>query len=380
MTILKKILINTSNLNTGGGLQVALSFINEAVLANKQCDYQLFFTLSHGVFSELSKEVLDKINYTVFETSPTKLKAFKERKTLDKIVRDFSPDIVFSIFGPTYWRPKNVIHFVGFAQAWLLFARANLYKRLPKVSAIKRILLNRIQSYSFRRHSDYIVAETKTVANAVQVKLHFSANQIFVVPNTASSCFFVESFDHSILDRLPIKKTDTFYFLLLANAHPHKNIGIIRELLELLPKNYMFIITTSDDFYRANFSNTSRVVNVGFVDNKDCPALYKYADALFLPTFLECFSANYPESFAMGKPVFTSDLDFARGVCQEAAFYFDPYDAKDVANSLIQIEKKLLVQQKILSGKQRLCDFLTAKSRMQTYFAIIDQIIKDDNL
>ena len=36
------------------------------------------------------------------------------------------------------------------------------------------------------------------------------------------------------------------------------------------------------------------------------------------------------------RPIFTSDMDFARGVCGEAAFYFDPLDATDILATVEQ--------------------------------------------
>lgn len=380
MALLKKILINVSNLNAGGGLQVALSFINETINDKKNNDYELAFALSKGVFSELSSHVIDKINFVLFETSPTKVMSFNERARLDKMVLDFSPDIVFSIFGPTYWKPKNTLHFVGFAQAWLLFANRRIYGRLSKKAAIKRVLLNIFQLYSFNKHADYIVSESSAVARAAQKKLKLNGDKSFVVSNTASSYFFEKEHSVDVLNKLPAKDPNSFYFLLLASAYPHKNIEVIKRLLALTPDNYIFIITTQDEFYHCHFSNTHRVLNVGFVKNKECPALYKYSDAVFLPTLLECFSANYPEAFAMNKPVFTSDLDFAVGICQDAAFYFDPYCAKSIANSLKLIENESLVIKKTSKGRERLKDFLTAKNRMQSYFDIMDKIIEGSNL
>ena len=35
-----------------------------------------------------------------------------------------------------------------------------------------------------------------------------------------------------------------------------------------------------------------------------------------------------------GLPILTSDRDFARHICQDAALYFDPLDADSVARSM----------------------------------------------
>ena len=39
----------------------------------------------------------------------------------------------------------------------------------------------------------------------------------------------------------------------------------------------------------------------------------------------------------MGVPIITSDLDFARDVCGDAAYYFNPDDDEQAANALAKI-------------------------------------------
>ena len=60
------------------------------------------------------------------------------------------------------------------------------------------------------------------------------------------------------------------------------------------------------------------------------PILYKQVDGMIMPTLLESFSATYIDSMALGVPIFTSDRDFARDVCGDAAWYFDPLNAESI--------------------------------------------------
>jgi glycosyltransferase involved in cell wall biosynthesis len=79
------------------------------------------------------------------------------------------------------------------------------------------------------------------------------------------------------------------------------------------------------------------VKTLGPVPAAACPDLYADADAVFLPTLLECFSANYPEAMVMRKPILTSDLSFATGLLGSSAIYFDPLDASDIAQKILQL-------------------------------------------
>ncbi|MFK2341775.1 glycosyltransferase [Bacteroides fragilis] len=77
------------------------------------------------------------------------------------------------------------------------------------------------------------------------------------------------------------------------------------------------------------------IVNLGIIDVSKCPQLYNECDALFLPTLLECFSANYVEAMKMRKPIVTSNLPFATNVCKNAALYFDPMNAHDIVEKFL---------------------------------------------
>ncbi|TMA95299.1 MAG: glycosyltransferase family 4 protein, partial [Deltaproteobacteria bacterium] len=60
-------------------------------------------------------------------------------------------------------------------------------------------------------------------------------------------------------------------------------------------------------------------------------------DALFLPTLLESFSLTYLEAAARGRPVVTSDRDFARHACGDAGYYADPENPRDIADRLREL-------------------------------------------
>ena len=72
------------------------------------------------------------------------------------------------------------------------------------------------------------------------------------------------------------------------------------------------------------------VVNIGPVPGDQLSLIYDKVDALLLPTLLESYSGCYMEAFSRQIPVFTSDRGFARDVCEDAAFYFDPFDPYDI--------------------------------------------------
>ena len=99
---------------------------------------------------------------------------------------------------------------------------------------------------------------------------------------------------------------------------------------------------------------------------------------MFLPTLLECFSASYAEAMVMRKPIITSDMGFAHCVCKDAAIYFNPVDADEIAEKLIRLvdDKE---QQKILvaKGDKQKEQFGTSEDRVKGILNLCEELIKE---
>ena len=139
-----------------------------------------------------------------------------------------------------------------------------------------------------------------------------------------------------------------FVFLCLGWYYVHKNLEILPEALRRIraytSRPVECRITISPDqhprarkFLRQREKVRDRIVNIGPVGRNELADVYGSADALILPTLLESFSRTYLEAMHFGLPILTSDRDFARHICQDAAIYFDPLDADSVARSMARI-------------------------------------------
>ena len=53
---------------------------------------------------------------------------------------------------------------------------------------------------------------------------------------------------------------------------------------------------------------------------------------------MESFSSTYLEAMSFGRPILTSDLDFAREVCGNSAAYFNPWDVTSIADAIIDLD------------------------------------------
>ncbi len=75
---------------------------------------------------------------------------------------------------------------------------------------------------------------------------------------------------------------------------------------------------------------------------------YLACNALLLPTLLESFSGTYLEAMHFGRPILTSNLDFARDVCDDAALYFDPWDPVAIKDAILKLKDDASLQTELV--------------------------------
>lgn len=117
------------------------------------------------------------------------------------------------------------------------------------------------------------------------------------------------------------------------------------------------------------------VINVGPVSMDVVPSLYSQCDALLMPTLLESFSGTYVEAMFHHKTILTSNLDFAKDVCGQAAFYFDPLDPDSILSAINHaFEDNDKRMRKIEKGRKQLDQLLSWDQVFEKYQALLKDV------
>lgn len=372
-----RLIINTSNLYVGGGVQVAVSFINE--LKNIGLDNVYHVYLSCVINEQIdTKSFPENFHFYIINKSPSSLKSRKKIvKKLNFLESKINPDIVFSVFGPTYWRPKNK-HIMGFALVWLINPESSVFGELPLIKRIINFLEIKYKAYHVKRNADYYITETDDAKSRLARIHNIEADKIYVVGNAYNSFFDQAEFKKV---KFPLRKDKEFRLITISHNYVHKNLKIIRDVIPYLRDkelDYKFVLTIDKISYELLFGDLKEhVINLGAINSNLCPSAYEQSDALFLPTLLECFTASYPEAMKMNKPILTSNLSFARGICKDAALYFEPQDPLDIANKIIELSLNRSLQKTIIEkGNDYLGGFETAQSRARKYVEVFEHVSK----
>jgi len=371
-----EIIINAASLRKGGGIQVALSLIAECV---KFTDHEFHVFVSPALREQIQPShgegIIRFYDIPHYPSSPRyRMKMVRLFSVLETRIQ---PDCVFTVFGPSYWRP-GAPHVMGFALVWTINPDALAYNQLPWRKRQLRRLKNRILLNQIRKDGDVFVVETEDVKKRLHQYGNIAPEKIFVVSNTASHFFFRE---YETEFELPEKNNFSFRLVTVSANYPHKNLTIIKKVLPYLrlmdpETSYGFYLTLEDHEFSSLFeSGAEGIVNIGQVPVHQVPGVYHQCHALFLPTLLECFTASYPEAMAVGRPILTSDLDFARSICGDAATYINPLDPEDIAEKIIALTHNPdLQKQMVKNGQKQLESFNSPAERAGTYVEICNKI------
>ena len=371
------ILLNYSTVNGGGATQVALANLLEL----KKYSSNNFIVVLSPSF----------INYIETDQHPPNFKFVWLKKHITNSLKDLissvkhlnfiekenNIDVVFTIFGPSYWTPKSK-HLMGYAIPHYIYTESPFFKLLSFKQKISFKLKKILQKIFIKRNSHVLHVETEDVKNRLSSKFNIPIRNIFVVPATIHPCYLNEGLRENI--NLNVSNKFDAKIISISSTALHKNLSIIEQVIPILKNKYnlniQFILTLPNDFFNKNFENKdNNILNVGPVKIENCPSLYEQSDFVFSPSLLECFSAVYPEAMFMKKPLLVSDLSFSNGVCSDAAVYFDPLSPSNLAEKINYLIKDKEVQLNLIKkGGIRLKDFPSSKGRTKLFMSIIENL------
>lgn len=336
----KLIFINGSTAKTGGGKQILFSLIEKINEHGDQSDYKFVILVpDKSAFNHINKKFITfKQIPNLFNKSF--LVPFHSCVSIPIIIKNHSIKIVFNL-GDIPIRTKcNQI--MLFDWPYAIYEDKEVWRLMP----FKEKFLRKFKLYVFKKlvkYVDCMLAQTEVTKSRLQER--FKINNIKIFPNAvAIDHFKVDKFNGSIQ-----KLSKKFNLLCLSAYYIHKNLEIFLKVGKILKEKNIHakIFITIDENQNKNARKLLRDIdnselsdyleNLGPIKLANVPNLYKRVDALILPTLLESFSGTYVEAMWNKRIILTSDKDFARIICGENAYYFNPLDADDICMKIEEV-------------------------------------------
>jgi glycosyltransferase involved in cell wall biosynthesis len=377
-----RVLINATNLHSGGALQAASSLLLELSknLNRASASYNFFVFASSEVNSCLADLDFDPASfdgYEVYDVTPAKALRPSVRRKFDGY------DLVLTIFGPMYFLRRLKHHIVGFAQPWIIYPDNLLRKKLSLFSWLMYRIKYEIQWIFFKK-SECLIVELAHVKARLSELRKYPSLKISIIENATSPIFKKSNLWQEIEGELIGEDKETIKIGYLCRDYPHKNLDFLADvaakLKEVSSKQYQFYVTLNDNEWRKKSVYFKKFVkNIGEISLAQCPKFYSSLNATIFPSLLECYSAMPIESFLMKVPVFASDLDFIHDCCHNHAVYFDPLDSNSAALEIDNwfSNKSLIIKNKRINDAFKFVNSITdSKARALSYLAIIENFIK----
>ena len=367
------ILVNTTNLSSGGGLQVADSFCKTL---NTYTGKHHFIVVLSSYLKNTGEYIKGYENVEVFFydiTNSLSTLILGRGKFLDNLVKEKNVDMVFTVFGPSRWNPK-VKHLSGFAMSQIVMKESPFYTIINAKQKLKWFIGNRVRKYLFKRSTNLFYTENKEITRRLQ--LLFKKAKCYTVTN-----YYNQIYDNpSLWKPKTLPQFDGYTFLTISTYYDFKNLTISIPIAKILKQRYKdlkfrFVFTCKESAFPQIDSNIrDNFLFIDTVDIEECPSLYEQCDIVFQPTLMECFTAVYPEAMKMNKPILTVDLPFATGLCGKAAEYYSPLSPEDAADkiySLLTNEEKR--ETLIAQGKEQLKSYDNYTQRSEKIINIMEK-------
>lgn len=368
-----RLLVDCSTLSAGGGVQVAIAFLEKLRESSR---VQWLAIVPSFVTVSLSQQMVNDVRIVQVKKS-THLDRIRIRNFLRTRESDFSPDVVFTVFGPAYFRARAP-HLVGFAIPTLVYERDSYFMqrgvKVALVDWVNRLLVTK---------ADHIIVETQTMRNRFIAKFAFDPSNVSVIGNAVNPL-------HSRLNIQSIIGRQPFTVLVPSTYYPHKNLEIVpkvaarmREHMPSLKFEFQLTLQATDpnwlaiqrDARRLNVADS--VKTLGVVHINVLGRAYEEASAVFLPTLREASTAVYPESFFFRRPLITSDMEFARELCGDAALYVPPLDPTKIASQICNLAVSPASQGAlVVAGDIQLQTYPSADRKFSMQMELIEAVLR----
>jgi glycosyltransferase involved in cell wall biosynthesis len=376
-------MLNFLPLKTGGGVQVAFDFLNQAKLYGREHHWYLV-ARDLGPFASFN----DCKNITLVKLVPDNLfsRLFFEYFGCKKLIKKYNPDLIYTQFGP-HWPGTKKLNIAGCAYSNLFYPELDFWGALPCRKKWVKLFIDR---HRLKRvlAVDEVIFETEDLKNRAISQYQLKAESVHCVKAAVSS-LVGESSSHEDTRILCESIPEGFRVVLLSGYHPNKNIELlVRAAAELKKQSIDDVVfvttlplghpgTEAIAALSRQLGVEKQMFNLGPIPQAGCVELYRVANAAILPSKLESFSNMIAESWATNVPLLISDLSWARSLCGDGAIYFDYNSELDLASKIIAIkESPNLVEDTLSAGSDALRTYPSSRMRFEGYLEIISDAHK----
>lgn len=290
-----------------------------------------------------------------------------DQLVVPRVVRAEQPDVVFN---PKYSLPLLIDCpgvFVCHGLDWYV---------MPWGSKWIDRLSHKYLIPQYARKASAIIAVSNSTKDHVVQYLNADPSQVTTIYHGIDDAFRDSVPDTKIQQICAKYKLPKSFYLYVSRIYPPKNFGaLLRAFAKIGPQNgrHLVIAGTHTEGCENELALIDTlgieewVMQLGWIDREELPALYSLADALVQPSLYESFGISLVEAMAVGCPVLTANRFGAAEIVGDAGVLVDPDDIGDIADGMIRIVTDSVLRAQIIErGLERSMIFTWEECAIQT--------------
>ncbi len=332
---MKKVLFNCSTNIQGGAVQNSANFV---LSSQNDQDIEFHYLVSEPVNSIIQHFQKNLRNINLISKSPSR--NLKSRSIIKSIENDISPDLVYTMAGPSYVHFDSM-HVMGCSNPYIIFAsRDDMKFGRSNYEYIKRYLNTFYQKF-YINNADYFIFQTRSSAENFAQRFKITNEKYSYIPNSIG-------ITKQYQNERTFSDDPTLKILCPFENYPHKGIHILPSLVrELDRKSLDFKIISTNE---PNKNLKKEILRLGLTDRFEFIGKQRYenmaenyikSSIVFMPSILEIFSSICIEALYFRKPLVVADRLFNREITEKYAFYCDPYSINSCEEAIMKANEKV---------------------------------------
>lgn len=238
---------------------------------------------------------------------------------LNQRVRHVQPDVVLSLNG--MGNVTGVRHVV-FVQQPLIFSPVGL-STMPWPFIARMISIGVLTQVACQKAS-CVVVQTPTMARHIQQRIDHTRIKVLTP-------------DAPYMPEVLHDRAQNHRLLYVGHEAPYKNMSTLykamNHVVKTLPNATLSV--THEAPHQPKHAPWLRVLGPQPPDH--IATLMKQANALIMPSLAETVGLPLIEAMASSLPILAADLPYAHDICGDAASFFNPRDARQLADKIIDL-------------------------------------------
>ena len=365
------ILFDFSSIVSGGGAQLAINFLEQ--LEDSQKEFNINPTILFPRKGPIGKSWQNSSSLNVYNNPSSYISRYIfERTELYKIYNKHQIDRIYTFFGPGLPHHPNIRSYVGVAYPIICYPDSPYWNYLPIKSKIRQQGLNYLRVTRLQNHADMIIAETAVMSS--RLNRNCNLKNVRVLPPAPTSYL------NEVTPDQDIGSTNSIKIGLISGLDQHKNIWRLPSIADAMLKkgrsDFEFVLTVPAEKGMKLLLGKEYLKKwfkfIGPVMPKSIEDFYQSVDMIMNISDLESYSNNYMEAWLMGKPIISSDRDFARAILRESACYIEPHQPENAAEKILALLKNpRMLSTMMTKGKDYLNQLPSQKERFLQVMSII---------